>query len=93
MRGIILKKFKIFVRGYSRVVNQEEITMELNFHNSKFEKEVRDRLGIYNRAITVEDARKVQELDFIRFIFKLIIFNNIPTTHLTSILKAFKSVI
>ena len=37
--------------------------MELNFQNSRFEKEVRDRLGIYNRAITVEDARKVQKLD------------------------------
>ena len=35
----------------------------------------------------------IQELDFIRLIFKLIIFNNITTTHLTSILKAFKSVI
>ena len=37
--------------------------MELLFHNSEFEKEVRKQLNIFNRAITDADALLVNELD------------------------------
>ena len=37
--------------------------MDLLFHNSEFEKEVRKQLNIFNRAITDADALLVNELD------------------------------
>ncbi len=42
---------------------------ELTFHRPEFEKEVRDRLKIYDRAVTAEDARQVRELDLSNFNF------------------------
>ena len=35
----------------------KEVTMELLFHNSEFELEVRERLNIFDRALTDADAK------------------------------------
>ena len=44
--------------------------MELTFYHSEFEEEVRNRLGIFNRQITDEDAQTAEELDLSTFTFK-----------------------
>ena len=44
--------------------------MELTFYHSEFEEEVRNRLGIFNRQITDEDAQMAEELDLSTFTFK-----------------------
>ena len=57
--------------------------MELSFHNSKFEQEVRTRLNIFDRAITDADAKLVTELDLTNFYVEdedvetLLHFNNL----------------
>ena len=57
--------------------------MELSFHNPEFEREVRARLNIFDRAITDSDAKLVTELDLTNFYVEdedvktLLHFNNL----------------
>ena len=44
--------------------------MELIFHNSEFEREVRNRLNIFDRSITDADALLASELDLTNFCFE-----------------------
>ena len=44
--------------------------MELKFYHYEFEQEVRERLSIFDRAITDEDAQMVEELDLTNFSFR-----------------------
>lgn len=59
--------------------------MELLFHNSEFEREVRERLNIFDRAITDADAQLITELNLTNFsiededIDTLIRFNNLKS--------------
>ena len=59
--------------------------MELLFHNSEFEREVRERLNIFDRAITDADAQLITELDLTNFsiededIDTLMRFNNLKS--------------
>jgi len=59
--------------------------MELLFHNSKFEREVRKRLNVFDRAITDADAQLITELSLTSFSFQdedidtLMRFNGLKT--------------
>ena len=44
--------------------------MNLTFNHPEFEQEVRERLNIFDRELTVADAMLVKELDFTNFDFK-----------------------
>ena len=43
--------------------------MNLTFNHPEFEQEVRERLNIFDRELTVADAMLVKELDFTNFDF------------------------
>ena len=64
--------------------------MELKFYNPEFEQIVRKQLNIFDRPITVDDAKTVIELDISDIDFKdeddstLICFSNLKTLGLTS---------
>ena len=59
--------------------------MNLTFNHPEFEQEVRERLNIFDRELTVADAMLVKELDFTNFDFKdedietLFLFPNLTT--------------
>ena len=59
--------------------------MNLTFNHPEFEQEVRERLNIFDRELTVVDAMLVKELDFTNFDFKdedietLFLFPNLTT--------------
>ena len=59
--------------------------MELLFHNSEFEREVRERLNVFDRAVTDADAQLITELDLTNFsiededIDTLMRFNNLKS--------------
>ncbi|MBE6592326.1 MAG: hypothetical protein E7646_09845 [Ruminococcaceae bacterium] len=59
--------------------------MNLTFNHPEFEQEVRERLNIFDRELTVADAMLVKELDFTNFDFKdedietLFLFSNLTS--------------
>ena len=59
--------------------------MTLTFHHPEFEQEVRERLGIFDRDITSEDASLISELDLTNFDFidedvgTLFLFSNLTS--------------
>ena len=69
--------------------------MELSFHNSEFEREVRERLNIFDCAITGADAQNVTELDLTNFDFEdedidtLLQFKNLKVLAIETITKDF----
>ncbi|MGI6029153.1 MAG: hypothetical protein ACOX81_07065 [Candidatus Heteroscillospira sp.] len=64
---------------------ERKISLKLTFHNPEFEQEVRRRLQISEREISLEDAQLVKELDLTSFTFcnedidTLICFNELRT--------------